>query len=174
MHYRGQSIRVFAERDGESDILLDVPRYDFNWQHIYELKEPLPLADIDKLRFTARFDNSAGNPFNPDPAVHVTWGDQTWEEMAITFFEIARPRNAKSERRRNRRDHPEPSPEREQKIARFVDRFFERFDNDGDGVILRSEMPTAQKRYGFRQFDLNNDDRLDRTEIRTLAETRDF
>ena len=141
MHYRGKSFRVFAERGEETEILLDVPRYDFNWQHIYELAEPLPLKSITKLRFTARFDNSAANPFNPDPARHVTWGDQTWEEMAIGFFQIAVPRGTKVDRFHKPQTTPQDSPERRQKIQAFVDRFFKRFDANGDGVILKTELP---------------------------------
>jgi hypothetical protein len=174
MHYRGKSIRVLAERKNQTDVLLDVPQYDFNWQHIYELAKPLPLADIDKLRFTVHFDNSPGNPFNPDPTRHVTWGDQTWEEMAITFFEISLPRGAKTDLPRKRPSDSNVSPERQRKIDEFVDRYFERFDGNKDGVILKSELPTAQQRFGFHQFDQDDNGRLDRKEIQAHAAQRDF
>jgi len=58
MHVRGQSIQVTSRKDSAENILLDVPRYDFNWQHVYELSHPLDLAEIDSLEFTARFENS--------------------------------------------------------------------------------------------------------------------
>ncbi len=174
MHYRGKSFRVFAERGDQTEILLDVPRYDFNWQHIYELAEPLPLQGITKLRFTARFDNSAANPFNPDPKRHVTWGDQTWEEMAIGFFEVAVPRGTQVQRFHNRQKVPKDTPERRQKIQAFVDRFFKRFDANGDGVIVKTELPLAQQRYGMREFDLNYDNRIEHNEIQSHAEARDF
>jgi hypothetical protein len=174
MHYRGKSVRVFAERKGKTEVLLDVPRYDFNWQHIYELTRPIPLADITRLRFTAQFDNSEKNPFNPDPSAHITWGDQTWEEMAITFFEIAVPRTTAEDRRQKNETPAELSGEEQRKVADFVDRFFERFDVNQDGVILKSEMPTAQQRYGFSQFDSDGDERLDRDEIEAHAKAREF
>ncbi len=174
MHYRGKSIRVFADRNDQTQVLLDVPQYDFNWQHIYELAKPLPLADIDKLRFTVHFDNSPKNPFNPDPTAHVTWGDQTWEEMAIAFFEVSQPRGTKTDRSRKRGNQVKETPEREQKIAEFVDRYFEHFDKNRDGVIQKTELPTAQQRYGFNQFDQNGNGRLERTEIETHAAQRDF
>ncbi len=174
MHYRGKSIQVIAERGDQTEILLDVPRYDFNWQHIYELTKPLPLTDITRLKFTAHFDNSDQNPFNPNPAEHITWGDQTWEEMAITFFEIAQPRSAKTERSRKSQTPSDLSPERQQKINEFVDRYFERFDKNSDGVILKTEMPTALERYGFSRFDQDENGHLDREEIQAHAKTRDF
>lgn len=94
MHFRGKSFRLFGAV-GESEMLLHVPNYDFNWQHTYQLQQPLPLDAFESgLQFEAVFDNSTHNPFNPDPTQIVTWGDQSWEEMAVAFFEVARPRQA--------------------------------------------------------------------------------
>jgi hypothetical protein len=174
MHYRGKSVQVYAERGEQSEILLDVPQYDFNWQHIYELSRPIPLAGITRLRFTAHFDNSDQNPFNPDSSAHITWGDQTWEEMAITFFEIAQPRSGKTEHPRKRETSSEPTPEKQKEIDDFVDRFFERFDENQDGVILKTELPIAQQRYGFHQFDQDGNGELDREEIQAHAKSREF
>ena len=88
MHLRGKSFRYEAEYpDGTTEILLDVPRYDFNWQHRYVLAEPKRLPAGTVLRCSAQYDNSAGNPNNPDPAKYVTWGEQSWDEMMIGFFE---------------------------------------------------------------------------------------
>jgi hypothetical protein len=71
--------------DGKSKQLLRVPRYDFNWQSHYRLREPLKLPAGTRIECTAHFDNSASNPNNPDPTQEVQWGDQTWEEMMIGF-----------------------------------------------------------------------------------------
>ncbi len=88
MHFRGKSFRYEAERpDGTREILLDVPRYDFNWQATYRFAEPRTLERGTKLRVTAVFDNSAGNPANPDPTATVRWGDQTWDEMLIGYVD---------------------------------------------------------------------------------------
>jgi hypothetical protein len=86
MHLRGKdfSYRVIFP-DGRSDLLLRVPRYDFNWQSHYRLREPLDLPAGTRIECTAHFDNSAANPNNPDPTKVVHWGDQTWEEMMIGF-----------------------------------------------------------------------------------------
>lgn len=90
MHLRGKAYRIEAVfPDGRRDRLIEVPRYDFNWQTTYFLKEPIPLPKGAKLECTAWFDNSANNPANPDPSQTIRWGDQSWEEMNIGFMEIA-------------------------------------------------------------------------------------
>jgi hypothetical protein len=92
MHVRGKDMTYTAKfPDGRSEILLHVPKYDFNWQHSYELAEPKLLPKGTILEVTAHYDNSAANPFNPDPTATVRWGDQTWEEMMIGFFSTVVP-----------------------------------------------------------------------------------
>jgi peroxiredoxin len=87
MHLRGKSFRFEVHYpDGRSEILLDVPHYDFNWQLRYELAEPKQLPADTLLTCTAHFDNSADNPVNPDPKAQVRWGEQTWDEMMIGYF----------------------------------------------------------------------------------------
>jgi peroxiredoxin len=91
LHLRGKSFRFEAVfPDGRREVLLDVPRYDFNWQLRYELAEPKRLPAGTRLVCTAVYDNSAGNPANPDPTQTVGWGDQTWQEMLIGFFAFVR------------------------------------------------------------------------------------
>lgn len=88
MHYRGKAFRYEAEYpDGRREILLDVPRYDFNWQAMYYLAEPKLIPKGTTLHFTAAYDNSAANPYNPDPGATVFWGEQTWEEMMIGWHD---------------------------------------------------------------------------------------
>lgn len=91
MHYRGKSFRFKAHYPDETEeILLDVPRYDFNWQNVYMLTEPKPLPAGTNIEMVAHFDNSADNLLNPDPSVAVTWGDQTWQEMMIGSLTLSR------------------------------------------------------------------------------------
>lgn len=86
-HLRGKSWEYSAVYpDGRKEIILSVPRYDFNWQTSYQFAEPLKLPRGTKIIAVAHYDNSAGNPSNPDPKKEVTWGDQTWEEMMFTSF----------------------------------------------------------------------------------------
>lgn len=90
MHLRGKSFRYIAHLpDGETETLLDVPEYDFDWQNTYLLAEPLRLPAGSKLQCVATFDNSADNPDNPNPDLPVRWGEQSWEEMMIGYFDVS-------------------------------------------------------------------------------------
>jgi peroxiredoxin len=90
MHLRGKSFRYeVVHPDGSEEVLLDVPRYDFNWQHRYELARPLRVAAGSLIRCTAVFDNSADNPANPDPTAEVRAGVQSWEEMFNGYWDVA-------------------------------------------------------------------------------------
>ncbi len=84
-HLRGKKWQYVLELpDGTKKVILDVPRYDFNWQTYYMFAQPLQIPRGAKIVSTAWYDNSARNPANPDPKVDVLWGDQTWEEMQYT------------------------------------------------------------------------------------------
>jgi hypothetical protein len=86
-HVRGKSFRYeLTYPDGRTETILDVPRYDFNWQLEYRFRTPLDLPAGTRMRATAHYDNSANNPANPDPTKQVRFGDQTWEEMMIGYF----------------------------------------------------------------------------------------
>lgn len=88
MHLRGKAFKYeLAFADGHSETLLDIPRYDFNWQLRYELAEPRRIPAGTTMKITAVYDNSAGNPANPDPTATVRWGQQTFNEMMIGYVE---------------------------------------------------------------------------------------
>lgn len=90
MHLRGKSMRLSAAYpNGAKEELVNVPKYDFNWQLVYEFSQPLLLPKGTVLRADAVFDNSTGNRFNPDSKAEVRWGDQTWQEMMVGFFDVA-------------------------------------------------------------------------------------
>lgn len=92
MHVRGKAFKYeVTHADGRSETLLDIPRYDFNWQLRYDLKTPLTIPRGSTVKITAVFDNSAGNPANPDPDKRVRWGQQTYDEMMIGYFETFTP-----------------------------------------------------------------------------------
>ena len=70
--------------DGRSEMILAMPKYDFNWQTYFMFKTPLSLPKGSRIESSAWYDNSSANKSNPDPKIDVRWGDQTWEEMQYT------------------------------------------------------------------------------------------
>jgi hypothetical protein len=100
MHLRGKAFKyVLTYPDGRSEVLLNVPKYDFNWQLSYILAEPRRVPAGSKMDVTAWYDNSPNNKYNPDPTQMVRWGDQTFNEMMIGFFNYKVPV-----------DRPDPAP----------------------------------------------------------------
>ena len=84
-HLRGKQWEYeLVYPDGRREAVLSVPAYDFNWQIYYQFEEPLTVPKGARLEASAWYDNSAANKANPDPTVHVRWGEQTWEEMHYT------------------------------------------------------------------------------------------
>jgi hypothetical protein len=89
MHVRGKDMTYTLEYpDGRKEVVLHVPRYDFNWQLGYNPVKPIKVPKGTKLVVSAHFDNSASNRFNPDPNRTVYMGTMTWEEMMFPFFSL--------------------------------------------------------------------------------------
>ena len=167
MHVRGKAFRYETmSREGSREILIDVPKFDFNWQTSYRLTEPLKLAAGTRIYCTAHFDNSEFNLNNPDPTKTVRWGDQTWEEMMIGYFDIAVPRSkAKSpgssepggrargeedslgERLRAYDKNKNGKLERSEVSGR-MSLLFSFWDRDRDGVLTKEEIQQGLKRVG--------------------------
>jgi hypothetical protein len=94
MHMRGKSFRYeLTYPDGKQEVLLDVPKYDFNWQTSFVLAEPKMIPKGTRMLCTAHYDNSENNLANPDPTKTVRWGEQTWEEMLIGWHDVATRRD---------------------------------------------------------------------------------
>jgi len=91
MHKRGKDFRFVAHLPGGEAQELLLSHYDFNWQESYLLPDPLFLPAGTKLECIGHFDNSSGNPNNPDPKASVRWGDQTFEEMFIGYYDTVVP-----------------------------------------------------------------------------------
>lgn len=92
MHVRGKAFKYeLIGPDGKTETLLDIPRYDFNWQLQYDYAQPKFIPRGSTMKITAVFDNSAGNPANPDPTKTVKWGPQTTDEMMIGYIEHFTP-----------------------------------------------------------------------------------
>jgi hypothetical protein len=89
MHLRGKDMKYkLVYPDGREQVVLNVPRYDFNWQLGYDLAQPIKVPKGTKLIVVAHYDNSSANKFNPDPSQTVYYGNMTWEEMFSPFFAI--------------------------------------------------------------------------------------
>ena len=171
MHFRGKSFTLDAEfsqsgKTKRDPTLLKVPNYDFNWQHIYELKDPIPLQEINSLDFQVTFDNSSATPANPDPTKAVMWGDQTDEEMAVAFAFVAIPRTRQADgNAQKRRD----SPQLLSQAQTGVDEYLRKYDADKNGIVSRAELPRVVRENGFRTLDLDRNGELSTEEIRRLV-----
>ena len=90
MHLRGKDFRYTATfPDGRTEVLLSVPAYDFGWQSVYVLDQPMALPSGTKIDCLAHFDNSTQNPSNPDPSKEVRWGEQSFQEMMMGYLDYS-------------------------------------------------------------------------------------
>jgi len=89
MHLRGKGFEfLLPGPNGQVETLLKVNNYDFQWQLNYRLATPRLLKAGTRLQWVGYFDNSPNNPRNPDPTAEVRYGEQSWEEMMIGFFDV--------------------------------------------------------------------------------------
>ena len=176
MHYRGTAFSVSLDfKNGDRQLLLDVPKYDFNWQHDYRLNQAMDTDPIESLNFVATFDNSADNPANPDPTQTVTWGDQTWEEMAVAFFDVSRPIKVASDSSETvvaQQAATTEQPKMTSKQTAFIDNYFNKFDLNEDGRIYKDELPRSLSAFGFSSLDSDNDGIVDRKDLEVVARNR--
>lgn len=162
MHYRGRAFRYESvAADGTRRMLLDVPRYDFNWQLAYRLKTPLEIPAGSRIEVRAVFDNSRDNPYNPDPSQEVRWGLQSTDEMLIGYLEYYLPDLAPGTDLVDARGRPTRAVR-----SAAADALMRRLDKNGDGVLTIPELPPLG-RVMFPHVDKNRDGRV------TLEELRD-
>jgi hypothetical protein len=161
MHVRGKSFKYEARYpDGKREVLLDVPHYDFNWQTRYALLEPKVLPAGTRMFCTAVFDNSEDNLANPDPTKEVRWGDQSWEEMMIGYFDVLVPRN-----------ESRGGGQRPLRTGVNVPQILQQIDKDGDEQVSRDEAEAnAVLALAFDRIDTSGDGQLDRAEIETAVQ----
>ncbi len=169
MHLRGQAARYELIRGGETTTLLDVPRYDFNWQLLYRYRDPLQLNSGDTIRFTSWYDNSDKNPANPDPTKSVGWGPQTYDEMQVGYIEYYLPGVVLGEAT----DEPAIASDRAGRANRGI-ALFRRLDVNHDGVITKAEvrerMPNDENAAGpvFDRLDEDHNGELTPDELAKL------
>jgi hypothetical protein len=88
MHLRGKDMTFIATYpDGREEVLLHVPKYDFQWQLQYQLVEPVHLPAGSTIKAIGHYDNSSGNRKNPRPSARVFWSEQSWDEMFNGWME---------------------------------------------------------------------------------------
>jgi mono/diheme cytochrome c family protein len=155
-HYRGESGHLdMIKPDGSREMLINLPRYDFNWQRTYQFAAPIKVAAGSKLVATYLYDNSVRNAANPDPTKTVNWGDQSWEEMHYTsiYYQwtdetAAKPADATSGMRAwrlmgmidaNLDEKVQPGELHGRMSATFKSRFAE-IDTDHDGALDMTEL----------------------------------
>jgi hypothetical protein len=149
MHLRGRAFRYeLVLPDDTRRTLLEVPRYDFNWQLQYFLAEPLAIPAGSRLELTGWYDNSAQNPANPDPAARVRWGPQTDDEMMLGYVEyfVAESSAAAS----SKESGSAATAPRQGTLARL----FRHVDRDGDDKVTPEELPRPLL---FKRLDKNSD-----------------
>ncbi|MEW4561160.1 redoxin domain-containing protein [Bremerella sp. JC770] len=159
MHLRGKAFRyVGVSADGQEEILIDIPAYDFNWQTAYELAQPKKMPQGSYVHAIAHYDNSEENLFNPDPTKTVRWGDQTWDEMMIGYFDVAVPVDPKDLVQKTK------PQEASQAVLDKADELITKFDTDSDGKVARAEVPEKGHNI-FDRLDSNGDKTVTREEL---------
>ncbi len=170
MHLRGKDFRYEAVYpDGKSEILLDIPRYNFNWQISYILDQPKAMPKGTKIRAIAHWDNSANNPHNPDPTKTVTWGSPTTDEMMIGFMDYTYETNKDSQEQFGVPEGKEYMRDLFALRSGGGEITFEKLakilDKDGDGKIQLTEVSLPAQMGKFLEgADRNKDGALDASE----------
>lgn len=158
-HYRGRSSTfTLVKPDGTEELLLNVPKYDFNWQRGYEFEEPKQVPAGSRLVHRTVYDNSLLNPANPDAEREVPWGLQSWDEMLYGDFIFAWNDETS--------DTPFHDPERMDDTQ-----FIGFMDKNLDGRVEKDELsPRMQKRMetAFRFGDADKDGALSVEEYITI------
>lgn len=156
-HYRGRSAQVWLRTpDGKEELLVAVPKYDFNWQREYEFATPIKVPAGSKLINRYTFDNSTRNPANPDANRTVPWGDQSFDEMLFTQVRYRWVDETSSNLK----------PQYEQALS--GSRMFGMLDDNIDGKLARAELKGSIGQRlveGFAVLDANKDGFLDPAEV---------
>ncbi len=153
MHLRGKSARYVAHYpDGTNEVLLDVPKYDFNWQTNYEYADFKRVPAGTRVVFQSWWDNSADNISNPNPDATVRWGEPTTDEMSFGFLSFINEDNAGGDL------FGQSGQMDVTAIVAFTDK-------SRDGKMQLEEAPEQVKAY-FAMMDTNKDQAVDMAEAR--------
>ncbi len=166
MHLRGKSAKYEAfYPDGKSEVLLDVPAYDFNWQTTYQYKDFKKVPAGTKVVYTTGWDNSTANVYNPDPTKAVRWGEPTTDEMSFGYMSFINDSGENEQMfgggRRGGRGGNMPS------LVSLIGTF----DKNADGMLQKDEAPGQMARF-FDMVDQNKDGSIDKTEAEAADKSR--
>jgi mono/diheme cytochrome c family protein len=166
-HYRAYSSDLWIRYpDGKEKLLLSLPRYDFNWQRSYNFAEPIKIPAGSKLIAHYVYDNSKRNPANPDPAIKVTWGEQSFQEMLFTslsfrWLDETAEHQIDSEARfastrmlgmlDDNLDGKIEKSELKGQMGVMLGMAWNKLDTNGDGVLDKAEVAAASKMFGRRR-----------------------
>jgi len=174
MHLRGKSAKYEAfYPDGTSEVLLDVPRYDFNWQTAYQYKDFKHVPAGTKIVYTGSWDNSTDNAYNPDPTQTVRWGEPTTDEMSFGYMSFINDSGEyegmfgngnRGGGRGGRGNRGGGGPALTELIGMF--------DKNADGMLQKDEAPGQMGRF-FDMIDQNHDGAIDMQEAETAQKMRE-
>jgi hypothetical protein len=169
MHLRGKkAIYEAIYPDGTTEVLLDVPEYDFNWQTSYGYKEFKKIPAGTKIKFTSTWDNSEGNQYNPDPTKSVTWGHPTTDEMSFGFMSyIDDTGNSRPMFGGGRRGGDGEGRRGGRRGGFDLSKMIEGLDANGDGLLQKSEAPEQIQGF-FAMIDSNGDGGIDKAEAEAI------
>ena len=157
MHVRGKAAKYeLVMPDGTRKLLLDVPRYDFNWQHTYRYAEPLVVPKNSRLEYTCWFDNSTGNKNNPDPKREVPWGPQTFDEMQLGYIEYYAAG----------KDDSTELVDESQAMDGMFENMFGQIDKNSDGFVTKDEFQSP----AFGLLDKDRDGKLTKEEAKVIMQ----
>lgn len=87
-HLRGKDFEIrLIYPTGEKETVFK-GKFDFNWQLGYDLAKPILMPKGTRIVSIVHYDNSANNPYNPDPTKNIVWGPQNWDEMQSVFLGV--------------------------------------------------------------------------------------
>lgn len=155
-HYRGMHVELTAKYpNGKEELLISLPKYDFNWQRDYDPVEPLKIPAGTKLIAKWVYDNSKYNPANPDPTINVRWGEQSHEEMM--YFRI------------NYRwaDETVSNIRNDLQNQLMASRTIGALDDNADGFVQKDELrgPMSGMKNRFETIDIDKNGGLDKNEL---------